>query len=169
MNEFEKYPVLTQYIQEYASFGHFSNWSGFLATLNELLAKVPDIDTPDPQSAFEKEPVNFLLVNALKYLTEDQRRQLYDELGERLTHDLTDIEREATKLYPMPEEPAGYAEAYTLRNVRSWQQESHIACAKQFIDKVKGLEAENENLRNWVEQLKEEAKEWKREVAKHNL
>lgn len=80
------------------------------------------------------------------------------------THDLTDIEREARRQYPSNQ----YMSA-ELAYKRQGQQEAYIACAKQYIDKVKGLEAENENLRNWVEQLKEEAKEWKREVAKHNL
>lgn len=36
MQNFEKYPKLTQYIQEYASYNQFSNWSGFLEELNQI-------------------------------------------------------------------------------------------------------------------------------------
>ncbi len=38
-NEFEKFPKLADYIQEYASFGHFSHWSGFLEELNKTLTQ----------------------------------------------------------------------------------------------------------------------------------
>jgi hypothetical protein len=108
--------------------------------------------------AFEKEPVNFLLVNALKYLTEDQRKQLYNALGERLPHDLTDIEREARERYPDEEG------ASMMRNIGiATQRNAYIDCAKQFIDKVRGLEKENAALREEIECWKDELKDRARE------
>lgn len=80
-NEFEKYPELTNYIREYASFGHFSNWSGFLAELNLLLSKLPP--PADDIPAFHNEPVTFLLSNALRHLSPEQLIQLRDALIER--------------------------------------------------------------------------------------
>jgi hypothetical protein len=58
------------------------------------------------------------------------------------THDLTDIEREAAELYPEPNYPIGRTEVYSLSELREYRRQAHIACAKQYIDKVKGLEAE---------------------------
>lgn len=118
----------------------------------------PSFDT------FKKEPVTFLLVNALKYLTEDQRKQLYNALGERLSPTPASAEDEAKALYSMPEEPAGYAEVYTLRNVRGWQQQAHITCAGMYTDTIDKLKAENEALKAELNELK-----IKNYGQKHNL
>jgi arabinogalactan endo-1,4-beta-galactosidase len=47
MNEFEKYPELTEMMREYASFGHFSNWQRFTEVINDALQKATEQSSPD--------------------------------------------------------------------------------------------------------------------------
>jgi hypothetical protein len=55
------------------------------------------------------------------------------------THDLTDIERMARERYPDEEG------ASMMRNIGiATQRNAYIDCARQYIDKVKGLEAERD-------------------------
>lgn len=67
MNEFEKYPELTECLQEYAAYGKFNSWSGFIASLNKALTReTPHESQPDPaitdqELAEEAEGLNDLL------------------------------------------------------------------------------------------------------------
>jgi hypothetical protein len=73
------------------------------------------------------------------------------------THDITDIEREAAELYPYPDE-SYFEEKYGLAMVKERvdrERAAHISCAKQFLDKVRGLEAENERLKAFEQKANE--------------
>jgi hypothetical protein len=71
-------------------------------------------------------------------------------IGNRLTfpdtptHDLTDIEREAAELYPKPASTGDYVMDLREEAKVKGQRAAHISCAKQFLDKVKGLEVERD-------------------------
>lgn len=75
-------------------------------------------------------------------------------IGNRLTfpntptHDLTDIEREAAELYPYdPKHDEDHiGEIGSLRL-------AHISCAKQFIDKVRGLESRIKEMEQALSQI----------------
>jgi len=53
MNEFEKYPDLTEMMREYASFGHFSNWQRFTEVINDALQKATEQSSPDAKPLIE--------------------------------------------------------------------------------------------------------------------
>lgn len=147
-NEFEKYPVLTEHIREYASFGHFSNWSSFLAELNQVLVKENRPDLPQNSlilTAFQNEPVNFLLSNALRHLTQDQQMQLCNALRERLPPPAS-AEDEAEKLYPYKknEKITEIHDGTLVDHSRA----VHIACAGMYTGEI-------EKLRNALQDLVE--------------
>lgn len=107
----------------------------------EYLDESPDLPATDDQ--FLKEPVTFLLSNALRHLSQDQQRQLCNALLERLPV-VTDetLQREAEELYPdAPEEKL--LERYTGYLV-GLQRTAYIACAKSFIQRIRALEEEIE-------------------------
>jgi hypothetical protein len=70
------------------------------------------------------------------------------------THDLTNIEREARERYQYAETNVTLSTA-TYNSIMDCQREAYISCAKQYIDKVKGLEAENERLKAFEQKANE--------------
>lgn len=105
----------------------------------------------DFENAFHKEPVTFLLSNALRHLTQDQQRQLCNALLERLPVPAS-IEDEAERLYPYPDKSEH--EEYEFEHLKECQQSrrsAHITCARQYMGEIEKLRAENAGLRKSLE------------------
>lgn len=94
-NEFEKYPVLTEHIREYASFGHFSNWSSFLAELNQALAKG---NPPPPASAEEEAARMYPYHSFLRHDTTDKLRQAHITCAGMYTDTIDNLKAENSKM-----------------------------------------------------------------------
>lgn len=116
----------------------------------------------DFENAFHKEPVTFLLSNALRHLTQDQQRQLCNALLERLPV-VASLEQEAERLYPyqMPQREI----VLTFAEVTDYKRSAHITAARQYMGEIEQLRAENaaliEEIQNWKDELKDQAREYR--------
>lgn len=84
---FEKYPVLCEYIQQLASFGHVDNWTNFLVQINTLCAQLTEATTSrnvlQNQAANATKDMGKLLEDLFKISEErDAYYQLFKELGD---------------------------------------------------------------------------------------
>lgn len=97
----------------------------------------PEFDT------FKKEPVTFLLVNALRHLTQDQQRQLCSALLERLPVPVS-ITDEAERLYPYCVMDEKLTEGLPTIRVHIGQynesvdrvRSAHITAARQYMGEI---------------------------------
>lgn len=103
----------------------------------------------DFEAAFRNEPVNFLLSNALRHLTQDQQRQLCNALQERLPIPAS-IEDEAERLYPDLPKDLG---TYTGNILSEAKRSAHITCAHQYMGTIEKLRAENSKMRKALEEI----------------
>lgn len=110
----------------------------------ELKPYSPAFDT------FKKEPVTFLLVNALRHLTQEQQRQLCNALQERLPLPAS-ITDEAGRLYPYDASKA--YDVYQHQETIQEFQRIHIAAASQYIGEIEKLRAENSKMRKALEEI----------------
>lgn len=106
----------------------------------------------DFENAFHKEPVTFLLSNALRHLTQDQQRELCNALQERLPV-ADSIEEEAKRLYPYGEKNIILSTA-TYNSIMDVQREAHITAARQYMDTIDKLRAENVALVKLSEEIR---------------
>lgn len=91
-------------------------------------------------TAFQNEPVNFLLSNALRHLTQDQQRELCNALLERLPVPAS-ITDEAERLYPDEKDERPIR---SIDDIREAQRSAHTTCGRQYMGEIEKLRAERD-------------------------
>lgn len=109
----------------------------------------------DFENALLREPVQAILTCIMSYTTEEQRKVIYEKLGRRVVPTPASLEQEANRLYPHPQEtyvsPDGVTKMYS--NDNKCKAEGYITAARQYMDTIDRLRAENEKLRKALEEI----------------
>jgi hypothetical protein len=106
---------------------------------------------PDPtafENALKQEPVQAVMMVIMRYLTDEQRKIVWEKLGRRVDQStaITDQELgdEAEKLYPIPR--VVYPDTYNENDRKAFERSAYICGRQKSIARERELRDQNEKM-----------------------
>lgn len=117
----------------------------------------------DIENAIQQEPVQAIMMLCMRYLTDEQRKIVYEKLGRRIPQETLptteEIEQEARELYPQPGIQSSQLPIY------QYQRMAHIAAVTKYTERIKELEKHLRHIYDsYSDEWTEHNREWTEKV-----